>query len=578
MKANHNHNHNATPTATVNANANADASETLAKLSDEGEPPAQWALHTLDALGPVMSEPYPADEPAHIAGTAGTEDLLNQQPSSTATTPGSVGQLVPGAFPGGGNVPPVHQHDAHGVNDVGHTALETVREYAVKTGETVGGYLPASVAAYLPASTTNSQINNNSTSPPSQELSQDSHPSLSGGVGTLPGPPGEIAAAVRPDERKGDKSPDATPDVDCTSKSKTNTDTSPAMNISTSTTTSSTNDIDPTVKENSLASHPESETMPDTDTGFAKLPEGRGQEVLPSHDDDNSNNARTGKNTESSLRPGLEDQDATGASTDASTRSLAGSRFSRGGWDTTNNTPGTSMFGGHGAASVKQAQGGDGDGRTPTLKEEDSDVSSQAQPLTESKPQAQAQPLTESKPQAQAQPRPQSGQHFDKPVTDAREHPLAAEEARKFGSEQGKPGAAAKYSTDSAVATPGHTMPVKDVEGTSGVSAAAAGGAGTAAGTDAADHAAPPASAEAANSANATTTPAATAAKQAVKGENGTKHESVKKPGFLDRLRGEMKVLTGKLEHKEEKVEEGRRMMGKSTAGTAGGSGSKIGN
>jgi hypothetical protein len=31
----------------------------------------------------------------------------------------------------------------------------------------------------------------------------------------------------------------------------------------------------------------------------------------------------------------------------------------------------------------------------------------------------------------------------------------------------------------------------------------------------------------------------------------------------MDKLRGEMKVLSGKLEHKQEKVEEGRRMMGK---------------
>ena len=36
-----------------------------------------------------------------------------------------------------------------------------------------------------------------------------------------------------------------------------------------------------------------------------------------------------------------------------------------------------------------------------------------------------------------------------------------------------------------------------------------------------------------------------------------------RKTGFMDRLKGEIKVISGKLSHKESKVEEGRRMMGK---------------
>ncbi|PPQ71142.1 hypothetical protein CVT26_010836 [Gymnopilus dilepis] len=40
------------------------------------------------------------------------------------------------------------------------------------------------------------------------------------------------------------------------------------------------------------------------------------------------------------------------------------------------------------------------------------------------------------------------------------------------------------------------------------------------------------------------------------------------KSGFMDKLKGEMKVLTGKLEHKQEKVEEGRKMMGKGPVGS----------
>ncbi|PPQ72433.1 hypothetical protein CVT24_003128 [Panaeolus cyanescens] len=38
---------------------------------------------------------------------------------------------------------------------------------------------------------------------------------------------------------------------------------------------------------------------------------------------------------------------------------------------------------------------------------------------------------------------------------------------------------------------------------------------------------------------------------------------SVKKPGLMDKIKGEIKIVSGKLGGKEEKVEEGRRMMGK---------------
>jgi hypothetical protein len=36
-----------------------------------------------------------------------------------------------------------------------------------------------------------------------------------------------------------------------------------------------------------------------------------------------------------------------------------------------------------------------------------------------------------------------------------------------------------------------------------------------------------------------------------------------KKPGFMDKLKGEVKVISGKLSHKESRVEEGRKMMGR---------------
>jgi hypothetical protein len=41
-------------------------------------------------------------------------------------------------------------------------------------------------------------------------------------------------------------------------------------------------------------------------------------------------------------------------------------------------------------------------------------------------------------------------------------------------------------------------------------------------------------------------------------------HETVrKKPGFMDKLKGEVKVISGKISHKESKVVEGRKMMGR---------------
>lgn len=40
-------------------------------------------------------------------------------------------------------------HDAQYVKDITAGALEKARDYASKTGEAVGGYLPQSVAAYL---------------------------------------------------------------------------------------------------------------------------------------------------------------------------------------------------------------------------------------------------------------------------------------------------------------------------------------------------------------------------------------------------------------------------------------------
>lgn len=52
----------------------------------------------------------------------------------------------------------------------------------------------------------------------------------------------------------------------------------------------------------------------------------------------------------------------------------------------------------------------------------------------------------------------------------------------------------------------------------------------------------------------------ASGSSKASSGNGGSPHKSK----FMDRIKGEVKVISGKLAHNEEKVEEGRRLMGKS--------------
>lgn len=140
---------------------------------------------------------------------------------------------------------------------------------------------------------------------PSEEISQNYHPSTSGGVGVLPGPPGEIGVAVLPDEREGGE-----PDTSMTDVINTSNNTDPSSHL----------------------------TLHDDE----KSPEERRLESLPSHDDDSK--GRLGKSGGVGALPGSVDepsvvllpeernQKATSysstinnASTDASTRTLRGS-------------------------------------------------------------------------------------------------------------------------------------------------------------------------------------------------------------------------------------------------------------
>lgn len=111
------------------------------KITDRpvGEPASDWASSTLNALGPQA--------------TSSVEDQIASNP----TTPGL---HVPGAFPGPYPKSNVVQQDMQYVKETAINALQTAKEYMstgvddVKrlienTGDTVGGYLPQSVTAYL---------------------------------------------------------------------------------------------------------------------------------------------------------------------------------------------------------------------------------------------------------------------------------------------------------------------------------------------------------------------------------------------------------------------------------------------
>lgn len=101
---------------------------------DRGERVFKSTSSSLNALGPVVSEPYSPDK--HLSEHA-----------SNPTTPGD---LFPGAFPKVKYVQPSSlNQDADYVKEAASNALETAKEYVYSASEVVGGYLPKSVAAYF---------------------------------------------------------------------------------------------------------------------------------------------------------------------------------------------------------------------------------------------------------------------------------------------------------------------------------------------------------------------------------------------------------------------------------------------
>lgn len=109
-------------------------------------------------LNPPLVTPKITDrKPAATLDGVGPVSSVEDQTASNPTTPGL---HVPGAFPGPYPKSGFVQQDIQYVKDTAISALQTAKEYMpasaedVKrlienTGDTVGGYLPQSINAYL---------------------------------------------------------------------------------------------------------------------------------------------------------------------------------------------------------------------------------------------------------------------------------------------------------------------------------------------------------------------------------------------------------------------------------------------
>ncbi|KJA26657.1 hypothetical protein HYPSUDRAFT_36374 [Hypholoma sublateritium FD-334 SS-4] len=165
-----------TNTKSSDINVKEIAPTTLSVPLEETQGSSDWASTTLDALGPVINTPYPADK-ATDTDAPEESTVPDEAPAVTYIT-SKENQDIPGAYLGSAEeliqgepstlfrdaqyvrdmVAETLDHDAQYVKGVTAGAFESARGYAVKTGEAVGGYLPQSVAAYLPVSPITSQL------------------------------------------------------------------------------------------------------------------------------------------------------------------------------------------------------------------------------------------------------------------------------------------------------------------------------------------------------------------------------------------------------------------------------------
>ncbi|KDR78062.1 hypothetical protein GALMADRAFT_245041 [Galerina marginata CBS 339.88] len=517
---------------------------------DKDEPPSQWAASTIDALAPGPPGLHSADKPP--GGMAAVTSTYNTPayPPSTATTPGNE---FPGAFPRG------HGQSQSGVTtqdvrDAAASAMETAKGYAISAKDTVGGYLPSSVAAYLPQSLTTDKS-------------------------AAPNPNGEREADVLERTPSTGRQP----------------------------------------SDNSLARpQPESETMRDSDS-IVDNKSGTTSGTPSSQQQDNVEEPSTDASTRSLAGSRVDTWSRTatpGANSmlgDASINDSADSNTRNG--DGTLKTPASAIVEAQADHSAQHLDDNSNSGETnlerPDIQhhaEETRHIPSDASP-----------PDPVPTPNAKSP----SSIHPDSPNTAGREYPFSSGEEKELR-EGGRPDTMRGFvhgSVDSTKATPGHE-PVGTQENKGNLSslvdsAKATAGHGSSVdstkatpghgpmggpqdkGRGEADIGMLPSTrgvnaalntkteATPTSSGSATATPKDADHKPKTAGDDAplgigptppshaksdsdsanSKEKPKTKSGFMDKIRGEMKVLSGKLEHDQEKVDEGRRMMGKPTTG-----------
>ncbi|KAF9526173.1 hypothetical protein CPB83DRAFT_908575 [Crepidotus variabilis] len=508
------------------------------------EPADQWASSTLSALDPntttdsYVSGPHVSKETQHF--TTGT--------ASTATTPGV---NMPGGFPGSKSGPGIVQPDMEQMKGAALNAYETVQGYAVSAaatastaaqsaGETVGQYLPESMKGYLPGTT--AEVNPNRTLP-SEELTQNAHPSTRGGVGTLPGPPGEADVAVLPHERTGGVSTDKLVNESISGASlNKSSPISTTTNNNAAVTSSIPKNINP---ESTHTGFIPTSLAADSTTSIAKLPEESRHHNLPTHDDESSTvlgkSAGVGKLPGSADESGValvpderkataDDQSklsapsmaSAGADTDASVKTLAGSRMGgqpqappslTTGLDSESNTSGRAP-GGVGAGSGAAIGGPQTQARQHPLSQDEKGAFEKNNKNFMTKDQVDTNVSSIGAPVATGASVPQA--------TSSSADKLGHKDTPSTSTGAPAPG---MLTNDSNVATPGHGDTPSTMKSSQDKE------------INKSAHSASPSS------------------------DSGS--GPAKKTGFMSKVKGEMKVLSGKMSKDEAKIEEGRKLMGK---------------
>ncbi|TFK40159.1 hypothetical protein BDQ12DRAFT_664666 [Crucibulum laeve] len=596
------------------------------KATISQEPADKWATQTLNALSPPATHQQNTAMHHDFASAVGNDGI-----ASNVTTPGPD---FPGAYPGTHPKPEAVAADVEKAKDLlaesAGTAQVTLSEAAEQAKvqaaglmttvggyvENAAGYLPESVRGYMPIGNNNTNTTTQN-SLPSSETSQNYHPSSSGGAGTLPGPPGEQGVATLPDERlaPGHTSEDVTAAAAHTT---------------------------PTNLAGGVGDLPGSST----ETGVAKLPEERRQEGLPSHDmtglpgkKDETGVAKMPEEKQKErddahgvLRDAIQSTSAPdapylsssttsagtgaaafnttdGASSTASTRTLAGSKYAPSSTtlgaaavgagvgagatsvghgtdethDSTNATTGHSSNTGSGMAGKAMQLEKDVEAKIPGTEEHKAQKS-EPQDMKDSREKAKM--PSEGVP-AQGIKSSHTGIDSNKdlpnaPNTTGRAHELGNPDSQWKGqamspqSDRATAGHGSMRAFDSDRAEHGHTLGKENETTSTGPAGERLAMAAAGDKTGAYD------SHSTVTGSGADISPKGSSTKIVDDGRTSSDSKSssglsrkktpsprrvgadgAHKPGFMDKLKGEVKVISGKLGHNEQKVEEGKKMMGK---------------